>query len=284
MGVACDFCLLAEKSSVEKNREQQLELWDHINWDNKKYKKYDAVEQSFAKQFEIFEQMLGLFDVEKNMLYWTGVVDNNAGDVYVSDVLCKKSSIYYYWGMVLMRMRNIVQLKNYNKMNELTEHFYEKLISYYGYELFSKEEADAWQEKFSEWKNYDKGKLRNPFLNETHNQEFARRVEDLSYYLHQLDLTRPAAILMILSIYIGITEEPDSEFLRKVYPEQEGSVQSLTKEIKDRLKQYVEPKFRPITCDRIEKLMEWFPEDEDLQELRDSLEKFRDEYQEVEFK
>ena len=275
----CDFCLLTLRQCVGKDNEEKLVLWDKAVGENTRYDKYDESEICYKNQFALLDPVFGLLDMEESAEYWR---PSDESEPYKSDV--KKNTIFFYWEKVKQRIQNVLLLDDWDKMVELVEHFYERLIHYYSYELFSREDAESWQETFTKWKEYETGSKGESFLYETHNQEFARHVADLVTFPGWINRYRPAAFLALVAVYISLTEEHDKEFLRAVYPERDGSVNLLVEKVSKKLKQTADPKFIPVVCERIEKILTWFPDDEDLQPLKQSMESFLARYQEMEFK
>ena len=161
----------------------------------------------------------------------------------------EKSGIGFLWNKGYGRIQNLLSMKDYDKINKVVVDLYEKLVQY-----------------------------------ETHNQEFARRVFDLAKYLRQAELHRPANILGLLSVYIGLTEEPDKQFLRAAFPERGNSVALITEKLAGRLKQSVTPALAGPVCENIEVILDWSSEEEDFQAIKKELEWFLAKYREVEFK
>ena len=276
----CDFCLLAEHHSEGRDAEKKLELWKDAEDYSESSEKYEALEQCYAKQLSLLEPVFGLLNAKESAAYWRA-----SEGIEESEYDVEKNCIYYFWDKVLKHLDNILRLNEYDKIAGLVQHFYEMLIQYYCYELFTKEDEEEWQETLSDWKRRDRrGHNGEDILYETHNQEFARRVANLSYYLRTADSFHSGGIIASVAVYISLTEEPDKEFLRAVYPEQDGSMELLVTKVSKKLKPPVDPRFVPVACERIERILTWFPDDEDLQPLKQSMESFLARYQEMEFK
>ena len=280
IGKECDFYLLAEHHSEGIDNEKKMMVWEGAEWRIEGFEKYEVLEQCYAKQLSLLEPVFGLLNAKESAAYWRAS-EETEGDK--DDV--EKNCIYYFWNRALKHLDNILRLNEYDKIAGLVQHFYEMLIQYYCYELFTKEDEEEWQETFLEWKRWDRrGHNGEDILYETHNQEFARRVANLSYYLRTADSFHSGAIIASIAVYISLTEEPDKEFLRAVYPEQDGSMELLVTKVSKKLKQNADQRFVPVACERIERILTWFPDDEDLQPLKQSMESFLARYQEMEFK